>query len=813
MGIALSLPASAATVEVLVRERGNGPIRDQVAVLMPATAPGEMAFAPATRPLTTGADGKVVFESVALGRYVVQIWGRLAPGLIEPAKNPLAPPPQITIAAEGEKLSLEVEVWRGSLLTAEVFVDRAQTLGDTKLVLRGLDGQPDQVIPVRVRTPVVRVLIPGRYEAELQLAPGYLLVDLVWNREQLPGATVRFDVREDTRDQNIGWYLSTPSLITGKISNPDGPCPVQVVATLQEPGPWIGPATQRGGSSFQVVPHQEWVRDQHCVYRLWLPDGRWSVRPLGPDLLTSDPEQADVAIAPGETRSLDFQITTKDGKEESKGQILIVSVRSPSSRPVGGATVEVRKKGEERSTVPLETDTTERYASATFRGLSAGSYRVAAGHEAFLEGTAAVEGFDPKAKEPVRVTVTLEEGATVHARARDEAERAVQGVELSCERVDPLPEMALTDEAIVANKRVATDLSDVTGHSEIRGRYSGTHTVQGRMTGEQSATRFVLVKQEGTKPAKSIELDLTEGQRTDVDLVVLPAASLSGRLVCSDRGTMPAKVSFRIFPADKPIEGLWKDTKLKAGAAHAPDDVILEGDGRDAFLLGPLEKGEYRLASRPHGQDYWSWASREIMPERAHLFPVTELATGETGLVEIECGPVVAIVPEARSKEPMPDLKLGTVRATLRRARDANAKPSGREVEVHADRAFLRGLSEGEYLAAATVSHPYLIPPTVALPERPMKLVRGKLEDIRVPFERVGGRIEVRGAAKFARLVPLNTDATVLPLTDGLADFQGTLPGTYRVELCGDPECAAVSRVWANVVVRAATTTRLPSAP
>jgi UDP-N-acetylglucosamine 2-epimerase (non-hydrolysing) len=145
----------------------------------------------------------------------------------------------------------------------------------------------------------------------------------------------------------------------------------------------------------------------------------------------------------------------------------------------------------------------------------------------------------------------------------------------------------------------------------------------------------------------------------DVDLLVLPAASLSGRLVCSDRGTMPAKVSFRIFPAGSRVENLWQEKDLKAGASSVLDDVLLRGDGADRFQLGPLSPDEYHVAARPDGQVYWSWASNELVPDRATVFPVAEAATLDTGLVEIECGPLVAIVPELVSKEPVPDLHLG----------------------------------------------------------------------------------------------------------------------------------------------------------
>jgi hypothetical protein len=446
-----------------------------------------------------------------------------------------------------------------------------------------------------------------------------------------------------------------------------------------------------------------------------------------------------------------------------------------------------------------------------FRDLAAGYYRVAAGADDFLEGTAKVDDYDPKANEPTSVTVTLRVGAKLHARAVDEKGRLVQDVELSYTRLSPLPKMALANEGITAKKRHGTGLTDVTGHIEIPGLYSGDYRVEARMTGEQAATRFVLLRQGGAKHTRSLEVRLTEGERTDLDLLVLPAASLSGRLACADRGTMPPKVSFRIFPAGSRVENLWREKDLKADAAAALDDVVLRGDGADRFQLGPLSLGEYHVAARPDGQIYWSWASNELVPDRATVFPVAEAATFDTGVVEIECGPLVAIVPDILSKEPAPDLQLGAVRATLRRSPDKkNPRTLAADVEVHAARAFLRRLQEGKFMTAVTVEHPYLIPPSISVPERELKLTRGSFAEIHVAFDRLGGLLDVRGDGKVARLTPEEGSPVVRAVAGQKATFPGTPPGTYRVELCGDPDCSLVTTAWKDVVVRAGRTTFLP---
>ncbi len=761
-------------------------------------------------PRTTGMDGKVLFESVPVGRYAVVLDTLASSELIHPSANPLAPPPQLTIAAADDTVSVEIEIWRGSLFSAQAAVDRG-SVPPAKVILRSLDGQPGAELPLDGRGHGERLLLPGRWEAELQFPPGYLLADLVWNGESLPGHTARFDVREDPRPQNVTWYLSAPCLVTGLVTDPSGSCPVRVVATLVQPGPWIASALERGGTDFQVVANQEWPRQ--CVYRLWLPDGTWTVRPQGDDLLSSEPESADLVLSPGETRTLDFLLTLKEGEGRGSGEPLVVLVRAPDGRYLAGATVEVWPPGErDPSASPTRTGTTREFGgSVSFRGLAAGRYRVAAGRDDFLEGTAAVEEYDPKAPEPTHVTVTLREGARLHARALDEVGRPVQGVELSYSRLTPLPEMALASEAIAARKRSGTALSDVTGHVEIPGLYSGDYRIEARMTGEQSAIRFVLLRQGKDKHTKAIDAHLTEPERSDVDLLVLPAASLGGNLACSDRGTLPPKAAFRIFPAGSRVENLWREKELRSGAVAAPDDVVLRGSGSDRFQLGPLSPGSYILAARPIGQDYWSWASNELTPEAAAMLAVEEASTLDTGAVEIECGPLVAVVPEILSREPVPDLRLGTVRAVLSTAREGKGdREATPEIETNAERAFLRRLHEGKFRARVTVDHPYLIPPSLAAPEREVDLTRGKLVEIRMSFERLGGLVVVRGEGKAARLVSAEGRPVVQPVADGTALFPGTPAGTYRIEMCADPDCSTATASWDRVAVVAGKTTSLP---
>ena len=96
------------------------------------------------------------------------------------------------------------------------------------------------------------------------------------------------------------------------------------------------------------------------------------------------------------------------------------------------------------------------------------------------------------------------------------------------------------------------------------------------------------------------------------------------------------------------------------------------------------------------------------------------------------------------------------------------------------------------------------------MPTQSLDLKRGSSDEIRVAFERLGGMVEVRGDGKAARLTPAEGDPVVRPIAEGKADFPGTIPGTYRVELCGDADCSAVTATFTPVTVVAGRTTFLP---
>lgn len=804
----LSVFASfAATVELTVTERDGPPLRDVAVLIHPPPAPGDRFWGMFDRrwpSRVTGPDGKVAFEGLPTGSYTASV-SSIGDLLINPSDNPYAPAPVFTIAKDDERVKLQVELWRGVPLTAQLLVDH-DDVPLSSLVFRSMDGLHEKRIPLLFGR-WQGLLVPGRWEAQFEFPAGYLLADLVWNRESLPGHIVRMDVTDDPRSQLLGAYLNARSLITGTAVSNDGSCPGRVVATLVEPaGDWIAGALSRGGSEFRRVTEQ-FRKD--CVYRLWLPEGLWIVRPEGDSIVGSDPGEAAVAIGLGEERQLDFSLQTK---HEGRGQPLVVKVVSPERRPVTGAVVEVYESdAPSAGGTPVATKKTEAFlAGATFDGLSKGTYRVVAGHADFLDAEEVVREHDPTGREPTRVTVALRDGARIHGHAADEKGISVREVELRVERLGEPPKTRLVSEAIRASKVSRLVLTDATGHAEVKGLPSGEYRISGKMSGELSGTRFVRVRRGSEKETDRLDATLSEEQKLDVDLVVQKAGSLTGSLACSDGGTLPPEASFRIFDfAARP--DWWKDAELREGSLLASDSVRLTGKSLDRFRVGPLEPGSFALAVRPRGNEYWSWPPDLLVREHAASLDLEEPAALDVGLLRIECGPVVMLVPRIASGEPPPSLRHGTLEVTATVENAAGKRtPVPHETDSYDDRSFIRGLPEAKVEVGVHFSHPYLIPSEIRLAGTDLDLLRGRLEKLDLRFQAVGGLLQVRGGGAAARRISRSGDEVVRPAAEGEVSFPGSPVGIYRVELCADAECRTVERTWDDVPVLAGRTVSLP---
>jgi hypothetical protein len=222
-----------------------------------------------------------------------------------------------------------------------------------------------------------------------------------------------------------------------------------------------------------------------------------------------------------------------------------VAVCSPDERALVGAVVEVWPAGKAHSGAsPLRSAKTEPSPShVEFRGLPAGDYLVVAGLADCLKGAASVQELDPTAKKPTDVTVTVRDGARIH------------------------------------------------GHADVPGLYAGDYRVAGRVTGEMGGRRFVRMDRGEGKPAEEMEVRLREAERVDLDMLVLPAASLSGSLACSDEGSLPARASFRVFPFDVAATG--RTARFGLETDQYEERAFLRGLPERKFKLSVVVKHPY----------------------------------------------------------------------------------------------------------------------------------------------------------------------------------------------------------------------------
>src|SRR5262249_54119388 len=146
-------------------------------------------------------------------------------------------------------------------------------------------------------------------------------------------------------------------------------------------------------------------------------------------------------------------------------------------------------------------------------------------------------------------------------------------------------------------------------------------------------------------------------QREEIAIRLLPAASGSARLACLDGGPLPELVSFRILPP--PIMGDDREwhPDLDQDALLKGDHAVLKGRLRDGVVVGPLGSGSYAVAVRPEGFDRWTFVPGTEDPSRALPVTLEEGQTTDLGVLYIDCGPTIAVVPEVMTGAPLPDLR------------------------------------------------------------------------------------------------------------------------------------------------------------
>ena len=797
-------PCAAGTVRIVVREKDGPPVSDALLVVRPP----ESSRVGSPRPQgaryrrgSTDVSGATELSGLPAGQYEVS-FARLHPMLVRPRDNPFTSKPRFTLEDDDSTVVLVVEVWRGLPVGSQMQVDRGE-IRSARVRFREINRQVRFEFWLRGEEHKERVVLPGRWEVVLDPPPGFLLTDLELNARSIEGHRVQLDLRPGDPASYVTWYFSAPAKITGKVYFRGPRFGVGVTARLVEPGLWIEAARRRGGSRYHNV--RAGLREDGS-YEMVVPDGLWELRAVGAELVQAEPESVDLALGPGDERSVNFTVEGDPDRREMS--VLLVEAHTPDGRRLdGGATVEVWPLDPaKRQDIPVARRRI-RYRHAWIP-VPNGDYVVAAGHPRYLEGHAEVRDLESSREEPELVRVRLREAARLHAIALDTKEDPVEGVQLMLERLDDGPEMLMTDPDLVAAARNPRIETDATGHAWLEGAWPGKYRVRGELQEPDRPTRFVRFDQGHGRVAQELEISLSAGADRELDVLVLPAANLTGRLGCADGRELPGTATSLVLPAGRELATL-RASELESEAELLLVDQPLAGELRDTFLAGPLDGGAYFLALRPKGFDRWTWALGTEQPGEASALQATLGDSIDVGYLEIDCGPAIRLAPTVRSGDPLPDLSdVHPRKDALWVSGQVKAGQTFREVsyatvDAYPDQLVLRGLPEGRARLTVTLRNGFFLPQ----PELVFR-VEGELEEGRTlhgapSILAVGGIVRLESeAGAAARLIAETEDPRIEPLSSGAAEFWSVPPGEYSLELCLDPDCAAVLQSWRNIRVR-----------
>lgn len=799
--LAVTLPVSAATVEVLVRERGAGPIADvQVRLILEGGDPNSpFAVYSGGKTAVTDRAGKAEFANVGEGSYRVEL-GRIAdPFLVRPQDNPWAPLPRRKITANDERISIVVELWRGSQVIVRWLAD-PQSSKPATMVLTSTEGSSVRLLSTPGE-PYRKALAPGRWVASLEQPEGYVLEDLEVDGVSIAGATATLEIAEGSPPRDVRWKLAAPCLIEGRVDvvgEPQGPW--SVGASLVEPGAWAEAAVARGSPVPGHVAGSQ-IDEQH--YEIHLPAGRWRIEPRGEGLTASEPGPVDVTLAPGETRRIDFQLRYTDDAVS-----LRVWVVDPDRKRLSGAHVEVRAmdaSGRLGATVGAEAAD----PVAVFRGLPAGRYTVVAAHPDFVEASTTTSVGDDNAPPHGRVEVMLTRGASLRVHATRTNGDPVSGVRIEATHKGPIDTLLTVAELVEKKTRVVTR-TDLTGIAELSGLYPGHYTVEG-VVDEALDGAYLVTFGKADEPPVAASVELAGQERQELEAKVVTAAGIAGRLQCGEGALSAPTASIRVIPTLEARDA-WDDPELRKGAVLAIDRLPLRGSALDRFTVGPIPPGSYKIAIRPTGDEAWTWVGGGLGVRNAIMVHVERATTEDVGTVVAECGPVIVLVPSLASGEPAPELDPKLLRVDA--ARPGTGSAPGEVLplrqEVLGTTAVVLGLPEGDVKVRARIEHDYLDPSMIEQRTTVHDMKRGKLIRFDYRFHALGGYLEVRAAGTAIRVLDAEQHPRLAMVEDGVAFLRGLPPGRYRVDACADEKCETSIRTWPAVEIGAGRRTYLP---
>lgn len=805
--------AQAATVELTVRQDDGRPLVGREAQLRLERRSLErndrsrywQLQARLGRWMTLNSAGQIRLEGILPGTYTVELDLRDT-RWIPPDKNPLRPSPTFTVTDRDEVLAIEVEVFRGVPVQialdlpvdVEGFEARLQhpASGAVKTVRLWGDGRP------------VQFLLPrGIWQVEVIPQQGFLLVEILKDRQDWVGTQVVLDLISEDLRQDLVFAFSASVEVEGSLVELNRyPLAVHIQATLLEPGPWHGAALARG---VQIPQQVEAYLRIDGTYHMWLPEGRWQIEPVGERLISSTPANVVRSLSAGDFLRADFTVELEP-PEEIKGSFLRARVVFPRRHghedAVGeGAVGAVFDGGTtpESPGTPLWTGRAE-YGTLAAPNMPPGEYLVVAGHEDALETRRTVT-HDPEDPTIEVAELVLEEGVSVNLRAQNVESKRLGGLELRVERLDELPPLLLRDSAFIEAKKRRVIRSDLAGNGRATGFYAGRYRFIAQMPGERQAMGITEVRAGGAwKPY--LEIDVGAAEHLEIEARERPAARITARLDCSDDWGLPETTAVRLLDTyvldEDPIVDL--------------ESLILSGRRNDRLVIGPLEADTVVVGLRPEGFARWSWVYGAETPDKAEGVLIESADRDarraiDLGPLLIECGPAVDLWPKVASGAPFPSLR--DLRMSARSISQATEQGlTVLDLKRRKGRLEVRGMPRGEQVLEVTLEHPWFLPSSELTWELPFELERGMYHQVTIEVEALGGAIDLRGfdegGRRFVRAVGGEWASELVPLLQERAVIPSLVPGLWRVELCLTVDCQA-PRDLGTVEVRIAETSKL----
>lgn len=798
---AVAAPVDAGTIDVHIRRRDGSPVARQSFVLSPAEPEPE----PGRRPRrgTTDDVGRARIEDMPPARYTLRLLPPLADGsLLLPDENPKEPTPVVTLAEDDATAALTLVLWPGIPIRLRIAVD-TPLVPPARIDFRDVDVGGTIAVELDETGYGLRALPAGRWEGRWEPIPGFLLVDVLRNGDSLDGDHAMVDLSDPELRPELTFVISGRARLEGTVILNGEYCG-GVVATLVEPGPWHEAALRRGGSLF--TPLQPRVEPITCRYELTLPDGLWLVTPIPTgEGIVAEPESVDMLLAHGATGRADFTIRGArpgSGSERAEGMLVVDPVLFDGGAAVGAVVEAWPLDPALRGEAPIATATRERRRPAILRGLTAGAYVIVAGHIDGLEGEVEVAAYKPTTQGQRPVRVELRRGGALHVSVRTRDGEPAAGVSIAVTRLAREPSHPLRGDPLDQAKRQRTIVTDASGQVAVTGLDPGTWRVGGSGAEPAMAGQRLWLR-DGERLRDAVEVEIPDGALVKVGGVVAPAPALRGTLRCREGFQLPSVTAVRVVPSAAVAAG----EDPVAGATLTRDDVpVIDG----AFTVGPLGEGTFRLAVRPAGFDWWTWYPGVDDALHADALSVAVEAV-DGGDMDLACGPLVVVRPRVLSGQVLPDLRGAwvAVRELDAAGVEVTRGPAPRVV-VRPEEAHIRGIEEGKPKLQVAVHHRYFLPGGVAFIEAELTLSRFHAVTLAPAVEAIGGAVRVHLDAVAARLVATTGEgdreraATVSVIEKGVASFDAVVPGSYRVEACGDPACGTVLTVLEDVVVEAA---------